>query len=80
MRDQPLPVALDREEAEARRHHHGRAVADLRVVQAPITRQKTHASSLRREPERIDLPDVTNPALRAALERMAHGIVMRKGS
>lgn len=57
-----------------------RAVADLRVVQAPITRQKTHVSSLRREPERIDLPDVTNPALRAALERMAHGIVMRKGS
>jgi hypothetical protein len=57
-----------------------RAVADLRVVQAPITRQAARIAPLRREPEPIALPDVTSPALRAALERMAHGIVMRKSS
>ena len=57
-----------------------RAVADLRIVQAPIAKAVPPAQVARREPAKIALPGVTDGALRAALERMAHGIVMRKGA
>lgn len=60
-----------------------RAVADLRIVQAPIAKAAPAAAPAqvaRREPAKIALPGVTDGALRAALERMAHGIVMRKGA
>jgi hypothetical protein len=57
-----------------------RAVADLRLVQAPIVKAPAPARVARKEPAPIALPAVTDSALRAALERMAHGIVMRKGA
>jgi len=59
-----------------------RAVADLRILQAPLTPSaaKPARAPVQRPVPRVELPDVANPALRAALERMAHGIVMRKGS
>ena len=59
-----------------------RAVADLRIVQAPMAKAvpAPPVQVARREPAKIALPGVTDGALRAALERMAHGIVMRKGA
>lgn len=57
-----------------------RAVADLRLVQAPIRKAAPPVQVVRTEPSKIMLPGVTDGALRAALERMAHGIVMRKGA
>jgi hypothetical protein len=57
-----------------------RAVADLRLVQAPIVKAAPPVRVARKEPAPIALPSVTDSALRAALERMAHGIVMRKGA
>jgi hypothetical protein len=57
-----------------------RAVADLRLVQAPIGKAPPPVRVARKEPAPIALPTVTDSALRAALERMAHGIVMRKGA
>lgn len=57
-----------------------RAVADLRLLQAPIRKAAAPARPARPEPSKIALPGVTDGALRAALERMAHGIVMRKGA
>jgi hypothetical protein len=57
-----------------------RAVADLRLVQAPIGKVPPPVRVARAEPAKIALPAVTDGALRAALEQMAHGIVMRKGA
>jgi hypothetical protein len=57
-----------------------RAVADLRLVQASIRKPAPPARVVRKEPAPIALPGVTDSGLRAALERMAHGIVMRKGA
>jgi hypothetical protein len=56
-----------------------RAVADLRLLQASI-RKAPPVQAMRKEPAPIALPGVTDSGLRAALERMAHGIVMRKGA
>jgi hypothetical protein len=57
-----------------------RAVADLRLVQAAIKTAAPPVRVARTETCKIALPGVTDGALRAALERMAHGIVMRKGA
>lgn len=57
-----------------------RAVADLRLVQAPVRKAVLPLRVAAKEPATIALPGVTDGALRAALERMAHGIVMRKGA
>jgi hypothetical protein len=57
-----------------------RAVADLRLVQGPVVKAAPPVRVARKEPAPVALPTVTDSALRAALERMAHGIVMRKGA
>ncbi|MFM9850280.1 MAG: DUF721 domain-containing protein [Hyphomicrobiaceae bacterium] len=57
-----------------------RAVADLRLVQAALKKAAPPERVARTEPSKIALPGVTDGALRAALELMAHGIVMRKGA
>ena len=60
-----------------------RAVAELRLVQTPMAVPRTVAPDATRppaprKPAPVELAAIADTRLRAALEHMAHGIVMRK--
>jgi hypothetical protein len=60
-----------------------RAVAELRLVQAPLAARQilvpdATRPSAPREPAHVELGAIADVRLRAALEHMAHAIVMRK--
>jgi hypothetical protein len=60
-----------------------RAVAELRLVQAPMTaprpaQRDPGQTSAPRRPTPVELGAIADVRLRAALEQMAHAIVMRK--
>jgi hypothetical protein len=60
-----------------------RAVAELRLVQAPMAAPRTVAPDAARppaprKPAPVELAAIADTRLRAALEHMAHAIVMRK--
>jgi hypothetical protein len=60
-----------------------RAVAELRLVQVPLAARRTllpdaTSSSALRKSAHVELAAIADTRLRAALEHMAHAIVMRK--